>query len=65
MLSLFRSIGRAIKRRLLRGCLTNPWLSIRWNTVASLRARVSVFAVATDIPVRVIKMRLEFVEQKG
>jgi hypothetical protein len=51
MLQLFRSIGRAIKRTPLPGSLTNPSAAIRWNAV--------------DIPARVIKMRLEFDQQKG
>ncbi|TMH05156.1 MAG: acyltransferase [Betaproteobacteria bacterium] len=41
MLPLFRSIGRAIKLRPVPGCLTNLWLSIRWNAAVSPRARVS------------------------
>jgi acetyltransferase-like isoleucine patch superfamily enzyme len=41
MLPLLRSIGLAIKRRPLPGCLTNLWLSIRWNAAVSPRARIS------------------------
>jgi acetyltransferase-like isoleucine patch superfamily enzyme len=41
MLPLFRSIARSIKRKPLPGCVTNLWLSIRWNAAVSPRARVA------------------------